>query len=78
MAQITINNLHVTYSTTINNVEIEFEGTLIPYNTGRAINYKFDPYPFSDEESGVWFDENWEQAEAEILNEYYKLLKPQA
>lgn len=75
-AIITINsNLHVTYSTTIGDVEIEFEGTLIPYNTGRAINYKFDPDWFADEESGVWFDEHWEEIEEEILNSYYKSLK---
>ena len=74
---ITITDLQVTYSTTINNVEIEFEGTLIPYNTGRAINYKFDPYPFDDEASGTYYDESWETIEEEILNAYYQSLKLQ-
>lgn len=49
--------------------EIELSGVLIPYNTGRTTDYRFEPNWFKDEVSENIFAENWEEIEEEIKNE---------
>ena len=56
------------YTKTINNDTISFDGTLIPYHTGRSLEYSFEPNTFSDE----YYDEHWEEIEEEILKEFNK------
>jgi len=49
---------------------IEITGTLIPYGTGRTIDYEFEPDKFLDSESRKYWDNNWEDVEEEILNSF--------
>lgn len=63
--------LKVNYQKEINGNTIEIEGKLIPYNSGRAKEYKFEPSYFTDSESEEYYDNNWENVEEEILNVFY-------
>lgn len=63
-----LENNVVNYQKSINGKIIEIEGELIPFDTGRMINYKFEPGYFTDEESEKYFDSNWEDIEDEIIN----------
>lgn len=65
------NKFHVNYQTTINDNLIEIEGTLIPYHTGRSMEYEFQPGYFMDEDTEQYYDENWEDIEEEILSKFY-------
>lgn len=53
---------------------IEIDGYLKPYDTGRAVNYEFEPDINSadDFETQEYYDENYEDIEQEILDEFYK------
>lgn len=51
---------------TLDNGEIfELDGELKPFNTGRAIEYEFEPDYVSDDD---YYDENWELIEEHILD----------
>jgi hypothetical protein len=50
---------------------IEIEGKLISYNSGRAKEYKFEP-SFIDDETEEYYDENWEDIEEEILAYFWE------
>lgn len=52
--------------------EIEINGRLIPYGTGRSVEYEFEPDGFTDKETEEFYDNNWEDIEEEILHEFYK------
>jgi hypothetical protein len=58
----------VSYNKKVDGESIEIEGTLVPYNSGRTVNFKFEPDSFSDDNSEKYYDENWEEIEEEILN----------
>jgi hypothetical protein len=66
------NKFHVNYQTIINDNLIEIEGTLIPYHTGRSMEYEFQPDYFMDEDTEQYYDENWEDIEKEILSKFYE------
>lgn len=66
------NIIRVEYCIKIAGEEIEIEGTLVPYYTGRSKEYKFEPGHFSDEKSEKYFDENYETIEDQILTAYNK------
>jgi len=51
--------------------DIGFDGRLRKYNSGRAIEYEFEPSYFDDEESESYYDENSDSIEKEILNKFY-------
>lgn len=52
---------------------IEINGYLKPYDTGRGVNYEFEPDINSDEdEAQEYYDEHWEEIEQEILDKFYK------
>jgi len=52
---------------------IEINGYLKPYDTGRGVNYEFEPDINShEEEAQEYYDEHWEDIEQEILDEFYK------
>ena len=52
---------------------IEIEGYLKPYNTGRGVNYEFQPdIVGDDDEAQEYYDEHSEDIEQEILDEFYK------
>jgi hypothetical protein len=51
----------------------EFTGNLLPYYTGRATEYSFEPNRFMDEESEKFYDDNWEMIEEQILNKLYNM-----
>jgi hypothetical protein len=57
---------YVTFSKLKPNGEtFELEGMLVPFGTGRGIEYEFEPSDISDEE---YWDENWEKIDEYILN----------
>lgn len=60
----------VNYTKQFDGETIEIEGTLKSYNSGRSIEYKFEPDNFSDDNSESYYDENWEEIEEEILQEF--------
>ena len=62
----------VDYTKTINGDTISFDGTLKPYDTGRATEYSFEPNFFTDEYSEEYYDKHWEEVEEEILKEFNK------
>ena len=64
-------SIHVEYSLSINNRDIEISGQLRPYHTGRAIEYEFEPSWFSSKQSELYYDENWEKVESQILDIFY-------
>lgn len=49
---------------------IEITGVLTPYHSGRSIEYKFEPNNLSDDETELYYDNNWEQIEEEILDKF--------
>ncbi len=61
------NKFNVNYQKTIDGNLIEIEGTLIPYNSGRADELRFEPNYFTDENSEYYYDNNWEDIESQIL-----------
>lgn len=63
----------VVYSKTIDDVTYIIYGSLIPYNTGRMTDYKFEPDDFEDQESEDYYDNNHEEIEEEIIDKYYEL-----
>ena len=50
--------------------DIEIEGTLNKYHSGRATEYDFEPYYFADKKSEKYYDEHWEDIEEEILDTF--------
>lgn len=60
-------NYDVMYTITTGLDTYEFSGKLTPYDSGRSIDYEFNPNQFVDDESEVYYDENWESIEDEIL-----------
>lgn len=65
----------VEYVKTKDGFSIDLTGTLIPYNTGRSKEYKFEPNWFSDDISESYYDIHWEGIEDEILDKFYGLNK---
>jgi len=59
----------VTYEKVVDGEDIEIEGTLVPYDSGRNVEYKFEADDFADDNSEKYYDENWENIEEEILKE---------
>jgi hypothetical protein len=61
----------VNYQKTVNDGLVEIEGTLKPYDTGRAIEYEFEPDGwFADPAHQQYYSDNWEQIQDEILNAF--------
>lgn len=65
-----IDSIRVDYSRTVDGNQIEFDGTLAKYRTGRSEEHTFEPGWFLDKSSEAYYDENWEQVEDEILQAY--------
>lgn len=63
----------VSYKTKQDGEVIHIEGDLVPFNTGRMIDYKFEPGFFVDKESEEYYDENWEEIEEEIMKKFNEL-----
>lgn len=61
----------VNYQITIDGKLFEIEGLLIPYSTGRAVEYTFEPFYFDTPETEQYYDDNWENIEEQILEEFY-------
>lgn len=51
--------------------EIEIEGNLIMFNTGRSKEFKFEPSDIQSEYQ-EYYDDNWESIEDEILSYFWK------
>lgn len=49
-------------------------GNIIPFHTGRAEEYEFEPSWFSDNESEKFYSENWEDIEELVIDAYNKEL----
>jgi hypothetical protein len=62
---------NVTYTYELDGDTKEIEGKLKPYNSGRSIDYEFEPDYFTDEEVESFYDNNWEDIQEEILKEFY-------
>ena len=60
-------NYDVIYTITINQETFEFSGELTSYNSGRSIEYEFNPSFFIDDESEEYYNDNYESIEEEIL-----------
>lgn len=60
----------VNYQKEIDGEIFEIEGTLHPKDTGRNIEYYFEPNYYTDEASEIYYDENWEDIEDEILKKF--------
>lgn len=63
---------HVNYAFMLAGDIKEIEGTLLPYDSGRGIDYEFDSDYFTDKETEEYYDENWEDIKDEIMNKFYK------
>lgn len=63
---------HVNYQFILNDDVKEIEGTLSPYDSGRAIDYEFDSDYFTDKETEEYYDDNWEEVRDQIMEEFYK------
>jgi hypothetical protein len=63
---------HVNYQIEVNDRLVELEGTLSPFNNGRSIEYTFEPDYFTANEDEVYFEENWEDIEDQILSKFYQ------
>ncbi|MEY3400682.1 MAG: hypothetical protein RLZZ86_285 [Cyanobacteriota bacterium] len=57
-----------TYSVYYSFNEIEFSGEVKFYNDGRNQSPYFEPLEFSDKNSRLFYEENWEQIELEIFD----------
>ena len=51
---------------------IEVSGKLKKFNSGRAIEYEFEPNWFNNDSAERYYSENWEKIEQAILNKWYK------
>jgi len=63
---------NVTYTYELDGDVKEIEGKLKPYNSGRSVDYEFEPDYFTDEEVESFYDNNWEDIQEEIMKEFYK------
>jgi hypothetical protein len=63
---------YVSYVKMVDGKIIDINGTLSPFNTGRDIEYKFEPDSFQDVYTEEYYNENWETIEKEILEHFYK------
>ena len=61
---------NVIYRKNVDGIDIEIEGVLKPYHTGRAVEYGFEP-GYNEPESEKYWDENWEAVEDEIRDKFY-------
>jgi hypothetical protein len=66
------NQIMVEYSIKMDGNEYEISGKLVPYNTGRSEEYKFEADYFEDKESERYYNDNWEKVEEQIINAYHK------
>lgn len=60
----------VNYQKEINGELFEIDGILKPKNTGRSVDYYFEPDDYADRVSEDYYDENWEDIEDEILKTF--------
>ena len=67
-----IGEYSVNYQITVDGNEIEIEGDLIGYFSGRAKEYKFDVGTFINKEDEEYYDNNWENIEDEILAYFWE------
>lgn len=51
--------------------DIEIEGNLVMFNTGRSKEFKFEP-SYIQPEYQEYYDDNWESIEDEILSYFWK------
>jgi hypothetical protein len=51
--------------------DFELTGEIVPYHSGRDIDYSFEPSSYEDEE---YYSDHWEDIEEEILNKFYDFL----
>lgn len=58
--------------TTPEGQEIEIEGMLKPYHTGRDYEYEFEPGWFAEDADSEYHDEHWEEIEEQILKKFYQ------
>jgi hypothetical protein len=61
---------NVNYQITIDENLMEIEGMLIPYDSGRDEEHRFEPGYFMDSETEEYFYDNFEKIETEILNKF--------
>jgi hypothetical protein len=60
----------VNYQISVNGQEIEIEGVLKPYHTGRAEEYEFEPGWFAEDADSDYYDEHSEEIEEQILAQF--------
>ena len=60
----------VNYQKEINGELFEIDGILKPKNTGRSVDYYFEPGDYADMGSEDYYDEKWEDIEDEILKTF--------
>ena len=58
--------------TTPEGQEIEIEGALRPYHTGRDYEYEFEPGWFAEDADSDYHEEHWEEIEEQILKKFYQ------
>lgn len=67
----------INYQTTVDGQDIEIEGILKPYDTGRDTDYKFEPGWFAEEDvDEKYYDEHSDEIESQILNAFYNRNNP--
>ena len=62
----------VNYQATVDGQELEIEGVLKPYHTGRGEDYEFEPGWFAEDADEHYYDEHSEEIEKQIMDEFYK------
>ena len=70
-------NYNYTYTkTTPDGLEIEIEGTIRQYNSGRSEDYEVEDFDLIDEddEKQEYVDNNWEVIQEFIIDELYKFM----
>lgn len=67
-----IGKYSVNYQITIDGNDIEIEGNLNSYNSGRAEEYKFEVDTFIHEEDEEYYNNNWEDIEDQILTYFWE------
>lgn len=60
----------VNYQATVDGQEIEIEGTLKPYHSGRAEEYEFEAGWFAEDSDSDYYDQHSEEIEQQILAKF--------
>lgn len=69
-----LNELNVNYQTRVDGEDLEIDGSLKSFYTGRSTEYDFEPSNFGSKKSEEYYDNNWEDIEEEIQDELTNFL----